>query len=67
VATCDLCFTVEARGDTDGDNSDGGVLYVHRDDLGVVCPAPVTGWSSAVDTSGMPLFESTGPRQHSEF
>jgi type IV pilus assembly protein PilA len=66
-ATCELCFTVQARGDTDGDGNPGGVLYVHRDDLGVTCADPVTGWSSAIDTSGVPLFEATGPRQHGEF
>jgi prepilin-type N-terminal cleavage/methylation domain-containing protein len=67
AGVCELCFTAQARGDTDGDNVSGGVLYVHRDELGVTCADPVTGWSSALDTSGVPMFEGTGPRDHTEF
>jgi prepilin-type N-terminal cleavage/methylation domain-containing protein len=64
---CDLCFTIQARGDTDGDNTETAVLYVHRDDLGVACPAALTGYASALDSSGVPMFEGTGPRSHQEF
>ena len=35
---CVACFTATAYGDVDGDGNVSALMYVHRDDLGGVCP-----------------------------
>ena len=35
---CTACFTATAYGDVDGDMNVSALMYVHRDDLGGVCP-----------------------------
>jgi prepilin-type N-terminal cleavage/methylation domain-containing protein len=55
---CPKCFTSTAYGDIDGDNSQSAIMYVHPDNGGNACRSAMFGYTTPVDATNSPLYDT---------